>query len=82
MFSATKTSTYRGVTLLSWLFSYYEIMTVSVLFAIGLVLTGATSVAMNLGWERAGVASAFMVAGICSIVGGVISPWSVWGVFS
>lgn len=51
----------------------YEICTIFMLFAIGLVLTGSTTVAMNLGRECAGAASA-VVGGIGYIAGGVISP--------
>ena len=43
------------------------------LFAIGLVLTGATTVAMNFGRECAGAASA-VVGGIGYIAGGLVSP--------
>lgn len=54
-------------------FLLYEISTIFMLFAIGLVLTGSTTVAMNLGRECAGVASA-VVGGIGYIAGGIISP--------
>lgn len=54
-------------------FLLYEISTISMLFAIGLVLTGSTTVAMNLGRNCAGAASA-VVGGIGYIAGGIISP--------
>lgn len=54
-------------------FLLYEISTICMLFAIGLVLTSSTTVAMNLGRECAGVASA-VVGGIGYIAGGLISP--------
>lgn len=54
-------------------FLLYEISTIFMLFAIGLVLTGSTTVAMNLGRECAGAASA-VVGGIGYIAGGIISP--------
>lgn len=54
-------------------FLLYEISTIFLLFAIGLVLTGSTTVAMNLGRECAGAASA-VVGGIGYIAGGLISP--------
>ena len=54
-------------------FLLYEISTVFMLFAIGLVLTGATTVAMNFGRECAGAASA-VVGGIGYIAGGLVSP--------
>ena len=54
-------------------FLLYEISTIFMLFSIGLVLTGATTAAMNLGRECAGAASA-VVGGIGYIAGGIISP--------
>lgn len=54
-------------------FLYYEIATVFMLFAIGLVLTGATTVVMNLGRNCAGAASA-VVGGVGYIAGGLVSP--------
>lgn len=54
-------------------FLSYETSTVLMLFSTGLVLTGATTVAMNLGRECAGAASA-VVGGIGYIAGGLISP--------
>lgn len=54
-------------------FLLYELSTIFMLFAIGLVLTGSTTVAMNLGRECAGAASA-VVGGIGYIAGGIISP--------
>lgn len=54
-------------------FLLYELSTIFMLFAIGLVLTGSTTVAMNLGRECAGAASA-VVGGIGYIAGGLISP--------
>lgn len=54
-------------------FLLYEISTIFMLFSIGLVLTGSTTVAMNLGRECAGAASA-VVGGIGYIAGGIISP--------
>lgn len=54
-------------------FLLYEMSTMSMLFAIGLVLTGATTAAMNLGRDCAGAASA-VVGGIGYIAGGLVSP--------
>lgn len=54
-------------------FIIYEIPTFFMLFGIGLVLTGSTSRAMNLGRNCAGAASA-VIGGIGYIAGGVISP--------
>lgn len=54
-------------------FLLYEMATICMLFAIGLVLTGSTTVAMNLGRKYAGAASA-LVGGIGYIAGGIISP--------
>lgn len=54
-------------------FISYEISTVIMLFAIGLVLSGSTATAMNLGRECAGTASA-VIGGIGYIAGGLISP--------
>lgn len=54
-------------------FLLYEMSTIIMLFAIGLVLTGSTTAAMNLGRGCAGAASA-VVGGIGYIVGGLISP--------
>lgn len=83
MQKATKTGTRLGaavafITVLISLtgcggFLLYELSTIFLLFAIGLVLTGSTTVAMNLGRECAGVASA-VVGGIGYIAGGIISP--------
>lgn len=54
-------------------FLIYETATILMLFAIGLVLTGSTTVAMSLGRQCAGAASA-VVGGIGYIAGGLISP--------
>lgn len=48
------------------------------LFGIGLVLTGSTSQAMNLGRECAGAASA-VIGGIGYIAGGLVSPLVSYG---
>lgn len=48
------------------------------LFGIGLVLTGSTSQAMNLGRECAGAASA-VIGGIGYIAGGLVSPRVSYG---
>lgn len=55
-------------------FLLYETSTIVMLFAIGLVLTSSTTIAMNLGRECAGAASA-VVGGIGYIAGGLISPF-------
>ena len=54
-------------------FYVYESITFIMLFGVGLVLTGATSYAMNLGRKCAGAASA-VIGGIGYIAGGVVSP--------
>lgn len=54
-------------------FFVYEIPAILFQFGMGLVLTGATARAMNLGRERAGAASA-VIGGIGYIAGGVVSP--------
>lgn len=54
-------------------FIIYEVPTFIMLFGIGLVLTGSTSQAMNLGRECAGAASA-VIGGIGYIAGGLVSP--------
>lgn len=54
-------------------FFMYEIPAILFQFGMGLVLTGATARAMNLGRERAGAASA-VIGGIGYIAGGVVSP--------
>ena len=54
-------------------FFLYEIPVFLMLFGIGLVLTGATVQAMNLGRECAGTASA-VIGGIGYITGGLVSP--------
>lgn len=54
-------------------FFLYEIPVFLMLFGIGLVLTGATVQAMNLGRECAGAASA-VIGGIGYITGGLVSP--------
>ena len=56
------------------MFLLYEIPIFLMLFGIGLVLTGATAQAMNLGRECAGAASA-VIGGIGYIAGGIISPF-------
>lgn len=59
-------------------FIVYEITTFIMLFGIGLVLTGSTSQAMNLGRECAGAASA-VISGIGYIAGGLVSPLVSYG---
>ena len=59
-------------------FIVYEITTFIMLFGIGLVLTGSTSQAMNLGRECAGAASA-VIGGIGYIAGGLVSPLVSYG---
>lgn len=59
-------------------FVIYEIPTFVMLFGIGLVLTGSTSQAMNLGRECAGAASA-VIGGIGYIAGGLVSPLVSYG---
>lgn len=54
-------------------FVLYELTAVVMLFAIGLVLTGSATVAMQLGRARAGAASA-VVGGIGYVAGGLVSP--------
>lgn len=54
-------------------FFLYEIPAILFQFGIGLVLTGSTAQAMNLGRKRAGAASA-VVGGIGYITGGLVSP--------
>ncbi|MGM9842253.1 MAG: multidrug effflux MFS transporter [Candidatus Limisoma sp.] len=56
-------------------FWLYEMSTIVLLFALGLALTGSTTVAMNLGRGCAGAASA-VVGGIGYISGGIISPFA------
>lgn len=48
------------------------------LFGIGLILTGSTSQAMNLGRNSAGAASA-VIGGVGYIVGGLVSPIVSYG---
>lgn len=59
-------------------FVVYEAATFVMLFGIGLVLTGSTSQAMNLGRECAGAASA-IVGGVGYIAGGLVSPLVSYG---
>lgn len=59
-------------------FIVYEAPTFVMLFGIGLVLTGSTSQAMNLGRTRAGAASA-VIGGIGYIAGGLASPLVSYG---
>lgn len=59
-------------------FIAYEAATFVMLFGIGLVLTGSTSQAMNLGRECAGAASA-IVGGVGYIAGGLVSPLVSYG---
>lgn len=59
-------------------FIIYEIITFVMLFGIGLVLTGSTSLAMNLGRSYAGAASA-VIGGIGYIAGGLVSPLVSYG---
>lgn len=59
-------------------FVVYEIPTFVMLFGIGLVLTGSTSQAMNLGRSCAGAASA-VIGGIGYIAGGLVSPLVSYG---
>ena len=59
-------------------FIIYEIPTFVMLFGIGLVLTGSTSQAMNLGRSCAGAASAG-IGGIGYIAGGLVSPLVSYG---
>ena len=54
-------------------FMAYEITTFIMLFGIGLVLTGSTSQAMNLGRRCAGASSA-AIGGIGYVAGGLVSP--------
>lgn len=54
-------------------FIIYEVPTFLMLFGIGLVLTGATSQAMNLGRACAGASSA-VIGGVGYVAGGVVSP--------
>lgn len=56
----------------------YEIPAFIMLFGIGLVLTGSTSQAMNLGRECAGASSA-VIGGIGYIAGGLVSPLVSYG---
>ena len=59
-------------------FLIYEIPTFFMLFGIGLVLTGSTSQAMELGRSHAGAASA-VIGGIGYIAGGLVSPLVSYG---
>lgn len=59
-------------------FIVYEIPVFVMLFGIGLVLTGSTSQAMNLGRNCAGAASA-VIGGIGYIAGGLVSPLVGYG---
>lgn len=59
-------------------FLWYEIPVFLMLFGIGLVLTGATAQAMNLGRKCAGAASA-VIGGIGYIAGGIVSPLVSFG---
>jgi len=59
-------------------FLIYEAPTFVMLFGIGLVLTGSTSHAMNLGRDHAGAASA-VIGGIGYIAGGLVSPLVSYG---
>lgn len=59
-------------------FLLYEIPTFVMLFGIGLILTGSTSQAMNLGRNCAGTASA-VIGGIGYIAGGLVSPLVSYG---
>lgn len=59
-------------------FIVYEIPAFIMLFGIGLVLTGSTSQAMNLGRECAGASSA-VIGGIGYIAGGLVSPLVSYG---
>lgn len=59
-------------------FIIYEIPTFIMLFGIGLVLTGSTSHAMDLGRECAGAASA-VIGGVGYITGGLVSPLVSYG---
>ena len=59
-------------------FVVYEAPTFIMLFGIGLVLTGSTSQAMNLGRQCAGAASA-VIGGIGYIAGGLVSPLVSYG---
>lgn len=59
-------------------FIIYEIPTFIMLFGIGLVLTGSTSHAMDLGRECAGAASA-VIGGVGYIAGGLVSPLVSYG---
>lgn len=59
-------------------FVVYEVPTFIMLFGIGLVLTGSTSQAMNLGRECAGAASA-VIGGFGYIAGGLVSPLVSYG---
>lgn len=56
----------------------YEVPTFIMLFGIGLVLTGSTSQAMNLGRECAGAASA-VIGGIGYIARGLVPPLVSYG---
>lgn len=64
--------------LISPIFLLYEIPTFLMLFGIGLVLTGSTSQAMELGRSHAGAASA-VIGGIGYIAGGLVSPLVSYG---
>lgn len=59
-------------------FLIYELPTFVMLFGIGLVLTGSTSQAMNLGRNSAGAASA-VIGGVGYIAGGLVSPIVSYG---
>lgn len=59
-------------------FLFYEAPTFVMLFGIGLVLTGSTSHAMNLGRNCAGAASA-VIGGVGYITGGLVSPLVSYG---
>lgn len=59
-------------------FLLYELPVFIMLFGIGLVLTGATTQAMNLGRHYAGAASA-VIGGIGYIAGGLVSPLVSYG---
>lgn len=59
-------------------FIVYEATTILMLYGVGLVLTGSTSQAMNLGRNCAGTASA-VIGGIGYIAGGVASPLVSYG---
>ena len=59
-------------------FLLYEVSVFIMLFGIGLVLTGTTTQAMNLGRHYAGAASA-VIGGIGYIAGGLVSPLVSYG---